>query len=436
MATEHYVEHVQELQRRVEEVLEATDYEGLVLHSGTPLRYFADDNDAPFHATPHFAHWVPLEGPNHLLLIRPGEKPFLVYFAPEDYWYEPVPLGSPFWAESFEIKQVGKVDEVFSELPGNGRRAFHGDCPDVAEKHGFTAEDVNPTELVARLDWIRSYKTPYEIECIEQATRSGAAAHRAARVAFESGASELEIHHAYLQAAECSEKDLPYTNIIALNEKGAFLHYDSKRGERDGKVLLIDCGASYHGYACDITRTWTRSSCDSLFREMVQRFDALQQSLCAEVKPGLPFPELHHKAHLLIGDLLQELGVLRVPGEEAVERGLTSAFLPHGLGHFLGIQVHDVAGHQREPAGGTNEPPKAHPFLRTTRRLEENQVFTVEPGIYFIEMLLRPHRSGSDAEAFDWQQIERLKLCGGMRIEDNVVVTAEGHRNLTRKHLS
>jgi Xaa-Pro dipeptidase len=106
------------------------------------------------------------------------------------------------------------------------------------------------------------------------------------------------------------------------------------------------------------------------------------------------------------------------------------------LGHFLGIQVHDVAGHQREPAGGTNEPPKAHPFLRTTRRLEENQVFTVEPGIYFIEMLLRPHRSGSDAEAFDWQQIERLKLCGGMRIEDNVVVTAEGHRNLTRKHLS
>jgi Xaa-Pro dipeptidase len=68
--------------------------------------------------------------------------------------------------------------------------------------------------------------------------------------------------------------------------------------------------------------------------------------------------------------------------------------------------------------------------------LEENQVFTVEPGIYFIEMLLGPHRDGPDAECFDWQVIERLKPCGGMRIEDNVVVTADGHRNLTRKYLS
>jgi Xaa-Pro dipeptidase len=181
MATEHYAEHVQELQCRVEEALAVTDYEGLVVHSGTPLRYFADDNDAPFHATPHFAHWVPLEGPNYLTLIRPGEKP----------------------AESFEIKQVGKVDDVFSELPGNGRRAFHGDCPDVAEKHGFAGGDVNPAELVARLEWIRSYKTPCKVGCIEQATHGGAAAHRAARAAFESGASELEIHHAYLQAAGC-----------------------------------------------------------------------------------------------------------------------------------------------------------------------------------------------------------------------------------------
>jgi Xaa-Pro dipeptidase len=106
------------------------------------------------------------------------------------------------------------------------------------------------------------------------------------------------------------------------------------------------------------------------------------------------------------------------------------------LGHFLGIQVHDVGGHQKEPAGGTNPPPEQYPLLRTTRTLEENQVFTVEPGLYFIEMLLRDFREGDDKDAFDWSLIDRLAPCGGIRIEDNVVVTADGHRNLTREYLS
>ena len=106
--------------------------------------------------------------------------------------------------------------------------------------------------------------------------------------------------------------------------------------------------------------------------------------------------------------------------------------LPHGLGHFLGLQVHDVAGHQAAPEGGTKEPPARHPFLRTTRTIEEGQVFTIEPGLYFIPMLLREHRAGDTAACFDWDLVDRLTPCGGIRIEDNVLVTADGHRNLTR----
>jgi Xaa-Pro dipeptidase len=109
--------------------------------------------------------------------------------------------------------------------------------------------------------------------------------------------------------------------------------------------------------------------------------------------------------------------------------------LPHGLGHFLGVQVHDVGGRQAEPSGGIKDPPEEYKFLRTTRLMEENQVLTIEPGLYFIEMLLRPHRTGPDKDAFDWSVIDRLAPCGGMRIEDDVVVTAEGHLNLTRKYL-
>src|SRR5262249_47569958 len=105
------------------------------------------------------------------------------------------------------------------------------------------------------------------------------------------------------------------------------------------------------------------------------------------------------------------------------------------LGHFLGLQVHDVAGRQQAPQGGTVPPPGAHPFLRTTRTIEENQVVTVEPGVYFIPMLLRPHRSGPASSLIDWGLLERLAPCGGVRIEDAVLVAADGHRNLTRPHV-
>jgi Xaa-Pro dipeptidase len=108
--------------------------------------------------------------------------------------------------------------------------------------------------------------------------------------------------------------------------------------------------------------------------------------------------------------------VLKKGGEEAVKLGLTAAFFPHGVGHFLGIQVHDVAGRQKSPDGGTVPPPAQHPYLRTTRAIAEDQVFTIEPGVYFIDMLLRPHRTGALAAHFDWKLVDRLTPCGGARI--------------------
>jgi Xaa-Pro dipeptidase len=425
-----YLEHVAERQRRAEAALAATRFDALVISSGKPFTYFADDQYPPHRVTPHFAHWTPLAGPHHLLLIAPDSRPKLVRFAPEDYWYEQAPLGNPFWASAFELHEVGTHAEAWELVKTSGRVAYLGNEEDEARARGLT--DTNPPALVARLDWDRSTKTPYEVACIEEAERTAARGHAAAREAFEADATELAIHHAYLAACGATEEELPYTTIIGLDEKGATLHYTGKRTHAGGRNLLIDAGARHQGYASDITRTWTRPSAPARFRELVRGMDELQQDLCRRVRPGLPYPELHATAHVLIGDLLRQAGVLRVPGAEAVERGLTSPFFPHGLGHFLGLQVHDVAGHQREPAGGTLPPGSAHPYLRTTRTIAPGQVFTIEPGLYFIEMLLREKRSGPDAGAIDWKLVDELAPCGGIRIEDNVLVTAEGHRNLTR----
>lgn len=432
-----YTEHLQLRQRAAEEALARTGFEALVIGSGEPHTYFADDQDAPFHSVPHFAHWCPLQGPHHLLLIAPGKRPKLIRYAPEDFWYEQATLealwdGTPFWAGGFDLVEAGTLDAVWEALGRPTKAAFIGTDLDRAGKAGLA---LNPEKLTHHLDWTRSTKTPYEVACLETATEAAARGHKAAHAAFLQGASELEIHHAYVQAVGCVDHELPYGTIVALDEKGAILHYEGKRRNRHGRVLLIDAGAKQHGYGSDITRTWAAPACDGRFRALLAGMDKLQLELCDEVKPGLHYGELHKRGHLRIAELLHASGILKVKAEEAVDLGLSKPFFPHGLGHHLGIQVHDVAGKQLGPDGEFKPSPAEHPFLRTTRVIEEGQVFTVEPGLYFIPMLLRPFRENEHQAKFDWALIDELTPLGGIRIEDNLLVTASGHRNLTRPHL-
>ncbi len=424
--------HAAERLRTTAEVLALTGYDALVISSGKVYTHFADDQDAPFHPVPHFAHWCPMAGPHHILVVRPGQRPRLIRFAPEDFWYEQTPLGHPFWASDFDIEEAGNVEDVWKRLGTLKKAAYIGNETDRAEAAGL---EVNPALLTAHLDWNRTTKSAYEVRCIDEATVIAARGHMAARTAFMAGASELEIHHAYIQAAGLVDHELPYGSIVALNEKGAILHYEGKRTLKNGAVLLIDAGAQVHGYASDITRTMAAPHCDSRFVGLIKGMEAIELQLCDMVKPKLPYGDLHHQGHLLIAGLLNESGILRAKPEEAVEKGLTRPFFPHGLGHHLGIQVHDVAGKQSLPDGTPQPPPTQHPTLRTTREIDVDQVFTVEPGLYFIPMLLRPFRENEYKALFNWTLIDELTPCGGIRIEDNLQVTATGHRNLTRPHL-
>lgn len=433
MTSKHYAAHIAERMKKLEAALAAAGFDGLVIQAGAPFTYFADDQDAPFRPTPHFAHWAPLEGPAHLLFVQPGKKPRLARVAPEDYWYEQAPLRNPYWAAQFDLVEVPDVERAWRELSIRGRTAYVGDRPEEATAHGILRDGLNPPTLLARLDWDRATKTAYEVDQHAAASTAGWRGHLAARRTFQEGASELQIHQAYLEAVGCTERDLPYESIVGLDEKGAILHYCGKRKTGGGKVLLIDVGAQVNRYASDITRTWTTEKADPLFRELVAGMEKLQLELCAEVKPGIAYLDLHAAAHAKIGDLLHKTGILEVGGKDAIARGVTSPFFPHGLGHFLGIQVHDVGGRQKSPEGGTVPPPREFPYLRTTRKIEEGHVFTIEPGLYFIEMLLRPHRTGATKDLFDWKLVDRLSSHGGIRIEDNVLVTRDGHRNLTRE---
>jgi Xaa-Pro dipeptidase len=425
--------HVERLQAETEKTLADTGFGSLVVSSGAPFTYFADDADAPFHPVPHFAHWCPLDGPHHLLHVVPGKKPRLVRHAPEDYWYEQGGVTDPFWLGAFHFEEAGSIEAAWKALGRPAKAAYVGNEAERAASAGLSA---NPPALTARLDWVRSYKDEYEVRCVEEATALGARGHRAAREAFAAGASELEIHHAFCRGVGATESQLPYETIMALDEKSATLHYHAKRQVRDGRVLLVDAGAASRGYASDITRTTPAPTCDPRFVELVRAVDALQQGLARAATPGRAYLDVHLQAHRGVARILADLGLVRVSPEEAFAKGLTHPFFPHGVGHHLGIQVHDVAGHQADPSGTPAPPPKEHPYLRNTRPIEPGHLFTIEPGIYFIPMLLRPFRSGPDASSFDWERIDALAPLGGVRVEDNVLVTAAGPRNLTREHLA
>ena len=434
---EHYSRHVAERQRLAERALAETGFDRLLIHSGLVHEYFADDQEAPFHPTGHFAHWAPVEGPSHLLVIRPGKSPRLLRVTPPDFWYEPPAPAPDFVRAALDVVDVPDTEAAWKEAGSDGRTAFVGAAAAEASAHAIAGAALNPKSLVARLDWDRATKSAYEVETVSEANRIAAAGFRAAEAAFGAGASELEIHHAWIAAAGTTEAELPYGTIVAQNEKSAVLHYQRKRGRqaKPAAVLLVDAGAPLRGYGSDITRTYAGAAADAVFTALLQGMEQLQQALCAEVRPGRPYLDLHVEAHRGVARLLSGTKVLKVSADEAFARGLTRPFFPHGLGHFLGIQVHDVGGRLADREGTVKMPPPEYPYLRTTRTIEEGMLFTIEPGLYFIPMLLAPFRTGPDAGAFDWSLVDRLLASGGIRVEDDVVVTGGGHINLTRPHL-
>ena len=124
---------------------------------------------------------------------------------------------------------------------------------------------------------------------------------------------------------------------------------------------------------------------------------------------------------------------MKLDADAIVEKGISSAFFPHGVGHYLGLQVHDIGGHMADAHGNTVTPPKEHPFLLLTRPIEPRNVFTIEPGFYFIDTLLAELRKSEQAKSIDWPRVDRFRKYGGVRIEDNLAVTESGARNLTRE---
>jgi Xaa-Pro dipeptidase len=436
-----YVQHLASLEARFSAALAASGYDAALVYSGLLLPAFRDDQSYPFRPQAWYSIWGPLPpAPDCFVHVKPGSKPGLLICSPADFWFEQQTIPTGDWTHHFEIRLLDSLAAVRAALPQNlSRVALIGaPGPEMAD---WGLGCANPEKLLLALDFTRARKTPYERSMLRRANRLAARGHVAAAAAFAARESEYGIHQAFLAAMGQREQELPYNAIVALNEAGSVLHYQNLRRAPPAThhSLLIDAGAQWTGYAADVTRTYAAdhdSPGQRDFAALIAAMDRAQQALCAQVRSGVEWPQIHLAAHRAVAAVLCDSDLIRGTADEAVASGLSGVFLPHGIGHLLGLQVHDVGGLQRTAAGGELARPAGHPYLRLTRRLEAGFVVTMEPGLYFIDQLLAQARANGLGARINWPAVDNLRRFGGIRIEDDLAVTASGCENLTRDALA
>jgi Xaa-Pro dipeptidase len=333
-----YAHHIQVLQQRTQQLLERENLDGLVIHSGQAKRKFLDDMDYPFKANPHFKAWLPVvDNPHCWLQIDGVNKPKLIFYRPKDFWHKVPDEPADFWADFFDIQLLEKANLVEQLLPyDKARLAYIGEYLEVAQALGFT--EINPEPVLNFLHYHRAYKTDYELQCLRQANQLAVAGHLAAKKAFYAGGTEFDIQLAYLAAVGQTENEMPYGNIIALNQNCAILHYTAleRKLPQQHRSFLIDAGAEFHGYAADITRSYSYDR-DDEFAELINRIDDITRQMVDGLKPGIKYTELHLQTHQLIAQALADFDFVRASADAIVEQRITQAFFPTWSGTSSGV---------------------------------------------------------------------------------------------------
>jgi Xaa-Pro aminopeptidase len=411
-------------QQRAAELLAKEDSLVLVA-AGEPIT-IPGGQDQVYRFVPH-PHYRWLTGS-----ARPGG---VMAFDPASGWSDfrvPVSAAEQVWegAQPQPLGAASDVTELSSWLAQRGgkRIALIGSAP-----AGVQPDEEASLATFRALEHLRRAKDKQELALVQRAVAATAAGFGALPQWLGPGVSEREVG-IRLEAVffMAGAQTTGYGTIVGSGTNSAVLHWPpTDRTMQDGEIVLVDAGGEIDGYTADVTRvypvsgTWTGKQSELYSLLLAAQMEAVE--LC---QVGTEWGELHLVTALRLAEGLRELGVLTVSGEQAVESEAIGLFFPHGLGHMVGMGVRDASG----LAPGRSE---ARTFagarIRMDLPLAENYLVTVEPGLYFIPALLNdPEKRQKHAKHVAWDKLEPWLALGGMRIEDNVLVTSEGPQNLTR----
>jgi len=349
------------------------------------------------------------------------------------------------------VKNSAPMKALSSLLPPSSSRTVHFLPPyrhdtkimlmDLLGIHPSQQKEAASLPLIQAVVKMRSTKEPQEIEAIDRACDVGYAMHTTAQLLIKPGVTERFIGGQVDGIARSLASGTSFATIFS--QHGEIMHGNPSAARLEaGRLALCDAGCELDDYCSDHTRTMpVTGQFTQRQLEIYSIVEACHDYVLQVAKPGVRYMDVHFAVCRMMTERLKELGLMRGDTDEAVSAGAHAMFLPHGLGHMMGMDVHDMEGLGQIHVGFDEETrPNLEQFgtncLRMGRRLQEGFVVTDEPGIYFIPQLIDEWRaSGHCKEFLNFDKLETYKDFGGIRIEDDVLITADGCRFLGQKRI-
>ena len=412
----------------------------VVVPAGLPIPIDGTDQFHDFHAHPEFQYLSGVAEPGATLVWEPGDGWRL--FTPSLSIEDRVWMSEPPSPEAQAARSGAETDD-FSALADwlaarRGRPLALLGNRDIERRSGeYGAEnwaaleivvDEEATERVGKaLAGRRRSKDTLELRHLRHAVDAAIAGHLRAWRTARAGLTECDVQiEMEAEFFRFGGDRTAYSSIVGSGPNSAVLHgTPGDRMLREGELVLIDAGPEIGGYASDVTRTFPVSaSFTPLQRHLYEVVLAAQREAIEAVRPGVEYKQLHLRASATIAQGLVDAGILRGAPDDLVAQDAHALFFPHGLGHMLGLSTHDCGGYLE---GRVPEDRFGLAYLRTDLPLQPGYVVTIEPGIYFIPALLTdPARRERYREVVDWDRVDQLHDFGGIRIEDDVLVTEGG----------
>ncbi|KAJ2719829.1 hypothetical protein GGI07_004972 [Coemansia sp. Benny D115] len=295
------------------------------------------------------------------------------------------------------------------------------------------AAAVDRSLLIEAVHEARVYKDEWEVANMRRANEISSQAHLQLMREAREGVNEAELRGRFVglvMAQGCSYE--AYGSIVARGRSAATLHYTKNNQPLTpaSDLVLVDAGGSLRGYASDITRTWpvgARFTPEA--RAIYSIVLDMQKTVIAACKPHVQWEDMHLLSARVAAEGLLQLGLLKGDLASILAKHVVGYFMPHGIGHLIGIDTHDVAGYPRG-VERINKPGLR--YLRARREMLPRMAFTVEPGLYFVDAILADAQADpAIAQHIDFDVVAKYRAVGGVRIEDNIVITATGCDNLT-----
>ncbi|ORX94534.1 hypothetical protein K493DRAFT_221107 [Basidiobolus meristosporus CBS 931.73] len=397
---------------------------------------FDSDTEMPFDQDPYFFYMTGVEQPGYEFLYDIGNDKAIL-FAPripeDDIVWIGMPETNEELKERYDVDEVRYADTLTATVKELSPKCVHVLANTDTSLLGEYQSGADDSKLLEALQEARMFKSEFELEIMRISSKISSEAHVSLMKSIKPGMNERELQALF--EYECNRRGSmrqSYLPIMAYSKNAATLHYGRNNCDMpDGNQLfLVDAGGEYHRYASDITRTFPvggkyTDDAKTIYSIVLD----MQKQVLAALKPGVQWEDMHRLASRIACEGLIKCGILKGDVEELIAHYVPAAFYPHGLGHSIGIDTHDVGGY---PKGveRINEP--GIRYLRMRRELKPGMVVTVEPGIYFCDAIIEPFlKDPKTAKFFDIPTLDRFRKVGGVRIEDNVVIKEDSIENLT-----